>query len=384
MEKTNNITFLKSFLFENSLPPIFMQARLNTASFETKHTCLTLERKIFKINDVPDYLEFTLTPFPNKTMVKKVKTLTGHVVELVKFKTIQDYLNYKLSSKNRSNLKRYQKRLESCFNIKYISYYGAIEEKEYDRLFTVLRTLLIRRFNEKQQTNYELQHLDEYHHALRPLIQEKKASLFVIYDGEKPISIRINMFRGRLAYYIISGYDIDYSKFHLGSIDMLKNIEWCIHHKFEAYDLLKSYDYYKTHWATKTHYYYNYLVYSISSTTGHYLFIKEIVTYFIYNFLKKYGILEFYKKIKKNRFGFRRRTENNASFKFSPFDEKPDNDMVEVDLNSEAYAFLRRPIYNFLFLNNAYVHHVRVSKLVNRQNDYLVQTKGTCKLLTVY
>jgi hypothetical protein len=278
---------------------------------------------------------------------------------------------------------RYQNRLNTCFNIKYISYYGSIEKEEYTKLFIALKELLIRRFNEKQEVNYELKHLSEFHEIIYDLILDCKANLYVIYDDETPISIRINMFKNKIAYYIISGYDIDYSKFHLGSIDMLKNIEWCINNDFEIYDLLKGYDYYKTKWATKTHDYFNYITYSRNSIVGLYTFVKEVIKYKFYRFFKKYRIISKYKNFKKSIFGFNRNRKSKLSYHFSNFDKEMTSKTIEIDFKKNEYSFLRKPVYDFLFLNNESINHLNVSKLINASNKFKVHSRNKCQLLTI-
>jgi hypothetical protein len=387
LTKIKNITFLKTFLFDNSLPPIFKKVSTNNeVIFETKmNSDLNLKNQVLKVKDVPDYLDFKTIKHSNKTVINKVKTLKGHLVKLDTFNNISDYLKHNFGSKSRSNLRRYQNRLENCFNIKYVSYFGAIEKKKYNTLFIALRSLLIRRFNEKQETNYELQHLDEFHDIVYDLILNKKASLFVIYDDEKPISIRINMFKNNLSYYIISGYDIDYSKFHLGSIDMLKNIEWCINNNFKVYDLLKGYDYYKTKWATKSHYYYTYIAYNNSSLSGKYTYVKEAVKYKFYEVFKKYNIISKYKNIKKSIFGIKNNfREKKISASILDFDKKITSKLIVVDIKKNSnYAFLKKPIYDFLFLNNVPLNNITISKLVENSNKFKIKAKNKCHLLII-
>ncbi|MFD0842059.1 GNAT family N-acetyltransferase [Flaviramulus multivorans] len=381
-----NISFLKAFLFENSLPPIYTKI-LDTNGYDfniKKNEKNTSNKHIVIVKDIPDYFTIETAKKP-KTVLKRIKTLKGHLVELDKFKNIEDYLNNKFSSKSRSNLRRYVKRLETCFNIKCITYYGDISREEYNRLFVSLKELLIKRFKQKQETNYELQHLDEYQQIVYDMLLRKEASLFVIYDNNNPISIRINMFKGYLAYYILSGYDTDYSKFHLGSIDMLKNIEWCINKRFKVYDLLKGYDYYKSNWATKTHYYYNHIIYSINSIKGYYTSIIQKVKYYAYNVLKHYNLIQKYKRVKKIFYGFKHKSEIKSTlytFKEINIDDLDKKNKIDIDKN-DSFLFLRRPVYDFLFLNSENKSNITVSELINSQNTFIIQSRSKCFLLKI-
>ena len=49
----------------------------------------------------------------------------------------------------------------------------------------------------------------------------------------------------------ITVFDIDYSKFHLGSITIMKLIEWCIENEIKILDFSKGYFEYKRRWCTK-------------------------------------------------------------------------------------------------------------------------------------
>ena len=383
MAKIKNITFLKAFLAENSLPPIYSKIT-NEKGFDYNVTIESnseLKHQVLIVKDIPDYLNVHINKQSTNLAINKIKTLKGHLIELHTFQNITDYLKSNFGTKSRSNLRRYQNRLESCFNIKYVVYYGTIEKQEYNRLFVALKELLIRRFNEKKETNYELQHLGEFQNIVYNLILSKKASLFVIYDGNKPISIRINMHKETLSFYILSGFDIDYSRFHLGKIDMLKNIEWCINNAFEVYDLLKGYDYYKEKWATKTHYYYNHIAYHSNSTSvsiiGKYKIFKETIKYKCYNLLKKYNLHTKHKEFRKFIFGVKNAfIKKERSFKISDFDSKFSNELTEINIEkNKKYAFLRKPVYDFLFTNNTSINNVTVSKLEGSPNHFQIKLK---------
>ncbi|AUP77253.1 GNAT family N-acetyltransferase [Flavivirga eckloniae] len=379
-----NITFLKAFLAENSLPSIYSKVTDSMGFNYTINTSSNTPEHVFLIKDFPDYLNINTQP-KNKLKLAQTKTLKGHLVEIKSFKSFSEYLKLNFSTKSRSNLRRYQNRLETCFNINYACYHGEIDKQEYDRLFVVLKDLLIKRFNEKQEVNYELQHLEEFHDIVYDLIISKKASLFVIYDGKKPISIRINMFKEKLGFYIISGYDIDYSKFHLGSIDMLKNIEWCFNNAFEVYDLLKGYDYYKTKWATKSHYYYNHVVYNSNSINsffiGKLIHLKERIKYKSYTVIKGSKLHLQFKKINRGKI-------KTAHAKPIVIVDNPDESKIEstsqinIHKNND-YAFLRKTLYDFLFTSKASVNNTKVLKINNSQNQYLIKSNNKSQLVTI-
>ncbi|WP_303317699.1 GNAT family N-acetyltransferase [Flavivirga abyssicola] len=385
-----NITFLKAFLAKSSLPPIYGSISDNKGFDYKAETSKTLHtnKQVFLIKDIPDYLHVDIKETENKTSLSKIKTLKGHLIDFQLFKGFPDYLEQNFSAKSRSNLRRYQNRLETCFNINYICYYGAIPKPEYDNLFVVLKHLLLRRFNEKQEVNYELQHLNEFHDIVYDLVLNKKASIYVIYDGQKPISIRINMHKERLSFYIISGYDIDYSKFHLGAIDMLKSIEWCFNNDFEVYDLLKGYDYYKVKWATTCYHYYNHIVYNSSSIKASFIgklaYIKEVIKYKCYTATKNSKLYFAYKKINKKIFGITRSDNKKSTFIISNPTKNDIRNIALIDIEkNNDYAFLRKALYDFLFISKESTNNVSVYKFNNSQNTFLIKSKNQSQLVTI-
>ena len=194
MTKVNKITFLKAFT-ENSLPPICNKIMYGKYFYDNTNSNpdIDLKKQVLIVKDVSDYVDIELHDQQENIVINKIKTIKGHLIELYRFSNIAAYLNASFNSKSRSNFRRYESRLKTCFNIRYVSYFGNISRQEYDRLFIVLKNILVKRFTEKQEYNYELQHLEGYRDVLFDMIAEKRANLFVIYDDNKPISIRINM-----------------------------------------------------------------------------------------------------------------------------------------------------------------------------------------------
>src|SRR5690606_41905928 len=62
------------------------------------------------------------------------------------------------------------------------------------------------------------------------LFRSKRASFFVIYDGDHPIEISLNYHLNDVLFSSISSFDIDYAKFGLGHIEIHKQLEWCLEH----------------------------------------------------------------------------------------------------------------------------------------------------------
>ena len=128
-----------------------------------------------------------------------------------------------------------------CFDIKYKMFWGDISKEEYDYVFNHFKQLLTKRFLDKQTVNNNLNsdEWDFYYDVAYPMILEKKASLFVIYHDAKPIGVTLNYLSEEILFDAITVFDIDYAKFHLGSINIMKLIEWCLERNFMALDFFQ-------------------------------------------------------------------------------------------------------------------------------------------------
>lgn len=249
----NTIVFLKQFASVGSFPACISKirdTRTGELLFEQSVGQLPLDdRRPIIVQDVPGYLELEWTETQNKIKTRTLATQKTYVVNLDQYRDSDAYLQEHFGPKSRSALRRYKKRLEHCFRVEYQVHYGAMDLHGYDILFEQVRDLMERRFEQKRERNYELRHLDEIKKDVYPKLLEKQASIFVITANGRPISIRINLMRGTLAYYILSAYDPDYDIFRLGKLDMWQNIHWFMENGYKKYDLLKGYAYIKEQWA---------------------------------------------------------------------------------------------------------------------------------------
>jgi len=380
MYKIMKHTFLKAWLGDQNLPDSYKLVQFQGLELynNENHKPLETNNAIQIVQDIPDYL--TIKNHVNTHLkLKKVITLKGHIIQLKSFNTLQDYLLANFNTKSRNHLKRYVKKLEACFPITYKSYMGTIDKQEYHRLFVVLKQLLIKRFEQKQELNYELQHLEEFEETMYDLIIENKANLFVIYHANTPISIRINLFKKQVAYYMISAYDIDYSKFHLGSIDMLKNIEWCINQPYKIYDLLKGYNEYKSKWANRVHQYYLHILYNPKQKTAlllaNVIALKEKGRYKLYSFYLKHRLDIYHKQFKTLKFKLNHWLQGKETIRLIKVTTYSPLEIFEPILwiENPVYAYLKEPVYSFLFANTQPVSSIQVLQSTLNPQRFLIQ-----------
>ena len=364
--------------FKPSILPVF----INTGRNLTKGISYSLNaRKIinFKksvalIYDVPAYIYLDITNIPENVSLYKIKQYPGYLVELHKYKDLNDYFQKTFSKKTRYNLRRYQKRLELCFNIKYKIFYGYISKEEYDFIFGCFKKLLEKRFIDKQTTNNNLnpEEWAFYYDVAFPLILEKKASLFVVYEDSNPIAVTLNYFSESILFHAITVFDIDYSKFRLGKIALTNLFSWCFENGIQYFDFSKGYFEYKTHWANKK-YNFEYHLY-IDKASVRSIFIGFIIkNYFeLKQYLREKELNEKLHRLtywlKKNDRG----PVTSSSFILSEITKEYYNsELSEIKPLSKEYMALKSAINEFLFLNSESLYDLKVKRVLNKKSTYL-------------
>ena len=211
------------------------------------------KKKVFLLYDIPEFFGVK-SNYGNKNLgFYSIKQYPGFLIDINKYASVEEYMQSTFSKRSRYKLNKYKKKLEFCFNIRYKTYCGDISREEYDKVFSFFNKLLKKRFLDKQIRNNNLDP-DEwnfYHDVAFPLIIERKASLFVIYDNDKPIAVTLNYLSDDILFAAITVFDIDYAKFNVGSATIMKQIEWCLVNKIKILDFSKGFFDYKERWGNK-------------------------------------------------------------------------------------------------------------------------------------
>ena len=213
--------------------------------------------KVFLVYDVPEYFEIPLetvgTAKAKGPGLHRSVQYPGFLIDLESFESLDEYLRQQFKKSSRYKLKKYRKRFEASFDVRYVMYRGEMERATYDSIFSRFYELLEKRFDDKQITNNNLDPKEWrfYHEVAYPMILEEKAALFVVYNGATPIGITLNFFSEDILFDAITSFDIDYAKFHPGSITIMAMLEWCLENGIKTFDFSKGYFDYKARWATK-------------------------------------------------------------------------------------------------------------------------------------
>ena len=339
----------------------------------------------YLIYDVPEFFNVKTDTNHQSLKIKKVKQYPGFLVELNSFKDITEYMNTTFKKSSRYKLRKYKNRFEQCFDISYKMYKGEMSKEEYDFVFDHFKRLLEKRFLDKEITNNNL-NLEEwnfYYDVVYPMILEEKASLQVIYDGKKPIGVTLNYFSDTVLFDAITVFDIDYAKFHLGSITIMKLIEWSIDNKLEIFDFTKGYFDYKKRWATKEYNFEYHILYDNKSLKARTI-AKSIELFFkTKQYLRDKKIndrlhkLSFLLKNNKNK-----PANTSSTFQFKEFTENYNEaDLVKVNYNEDENHYLKNIIFDFLYLNTESLKDIELYKIANKQQLYLISGKTSKQIV---
>ncbi|MCM4154267.1 GNAT family N-acetyltransferase [Arenibacter sp. N53] len=343
-------------------------------------------RGVFLIYDVPTFFNLKINNSNKKLGLIKIKQYQGFLVELLNYSDFNQYFSSAFSKSSRYKLNKYKKRLESCFDISYKMYYGAIDPDQYNTIFVHFKQLLEKRFLDKGTTNNNLdpKEWNFYTEVAYPMILEKKASLFVIYNGDTPIGVTLNYFSDTIVFDAITVFDIDYEKFHLGSVSIMKLIEWSINQKFKYFDFSKGHFDYKKRWANKEYYFEYHLYYDkssiISSALG-----NTIALYF--NLKQYFREKNLNVKFHKLTFWFRnlqaKKNENEKYFSMPIGDEINLEKYIEINRDSDEWIHLKANIFEFLYLNNSSEKDLKVKKNTLDKNSFVLECNDRRVMLTM-
>lgn len=329
------------------------------------------KKKVFLIYDVPEFFNLDTSIIPENLKLHKIKQYPGFLIDLEAHRDLNGYMTSTFGKSSRYKLNKYKKRLEFSFDITYKMFYGEIAKTEYDWLFEQFKQLLQKRFSEKQTTNNNLDpgEWDFYYDVAYPMILEKKASLFVIYDGLTPIGITLNYFSDNVLFDAITVFDVDYAKFHVGSVTIMKLIEWSIEQKFKILDFSKGYFDYKKRWANKE-YDFEYHIYYDATSIFSIGMAAAITNFFkLKQELRKRKLNE---KLHQFTFLLKNKSNHNKTNVGHEFFEIEQNqsrdDMMEVDLGIPENHFLKTVVFDFLYLYNESYSDLSVFKKTDLEN----------------
>nr|WP_321413165.1 GNAT family N-acetyltransferase [uncultured Allomuricauda sp.] len=371
--------FVKNISFyQSKIPGLYINAGKNL----TKGLDLELGRSgkkekgnCFLIHDVIDFDS-------NETIVKNtglghyaIKQYPGYLIELNAFKSSDDFMSKTFKKSSRYKLRKYKKRLEESFNISFKAYCGDISKHEYDSIFSSFRDLLEKRFAEKQisNNNLETEEWDFYKDVAFPMILEKKAVLFVLYNKDEPISITLGYLSDKRIFDAITVFDINFTKFHLGSIKIMYLVDWCIKNGWDILDFSKGHFDYKTRWANKKFDFYYHIWFDKKSIKARLISYALKQFYTFKQFLREKNVNEILHKV---TYKLKHQESQRVQYHFEETKaEYHHNTMEEIAIASSENNLLKRICYDFLYLFPENESNVKIFQFTNERSLYLIKGK---------
>jgi len=386
MNKIKSFIFSKFLIYnfyirsaiKRSVPPFYSKVHNNTTDlpiiFEPESDALNPNIGLHYVTFIPPYVKTVA----NKNLkYKSLYLFVGFLADLKPFESLEAYMGVQFGAKSRSKIRSYCKRLDTCFNTTYTLYHGSMELNDYQVVMDALERMVKRRFDQRGEEHQAEKDWAYYKETTYQFILDKKASLFVIYDNDKPIDICLNYHFDKIMLNYIRTFDIDYAKFRLGYIDIFKQLEWCFENNYEIFDLAAGVFSYKKQWCNVTYKYRNDIVFHKTSV------FNTCLGYFVFALLK----LKLYlttKNIIKDK--------ANASRDVSVANTSNDNedttvvyfkqtelktieitdDFCEIDIEQNDYAFLRQTMYDYLYLNFENKNAVTIYKNKTIHNTYYI------------
>lgn len=330
----------------------------------------------------PLYLNPTFYLQPN-SFVSKVSQdkINGYAIVLKENMDFETFFTKEYSKSFRANMKRFVSRFETCFNARYQIFYGSISKKDYNILMQVLHTMLTNRFNQRNDDNKILKNWKYYESTTYDLINDKKASLFVIYNQTTPVHICINHHYGEILFVSIPSYDIDYNKFALGNISIYKLLEWSINNNYKMLDMAYGDLEYKRRWSTLIYPFEHHIFYN--HTLKQRLFAQlEIAIIKFKNYLKSKNVDEKIKHLKNKYF----KTKNNfkeVTYNTEPFILSNNNyKKIEFQLENFELSFLKKPVFEFLYKHKEHLDHIEIFEMYSAKS-YIISCKNRAEKINI-
>lgn len=345
--------------------------------------------KTFLVYDVPSYFNVAKPEHSkDETLgLKRIYQYSGYLMDVSSFNTYEDYINSQFSSKNRREFKSNIRRLETCFNIKYSFLFGTISKDEFDKVFNDFNELLHKRFSGKK-TNYH--HLKEkkwkfYRELVFEMLSEKRASMLVIYNDDKPIGITLNFHSEKVLFETITVFDLDYYKFSIGKTSIIKLLEWCFENGYKVSDFSKGDFDYKHKWANLEYDFHYHILYDTSSFKSRFI-AKCIQLFFrVKLYLRQKNINSLYRKFVFKLKGSYSKKNSSLDFKvekLTNFDESID--FNKIDYKNPRYSNLLHIVYSFLFANPEYHSGVVVFQSKSNKKEFVIKGADAAQKVILY
>ncbi len=350
-------------------------------SYDIDRKCFTQLDKVLLIKDVHTFFN-DKTDLNDNLKRLILRRYPGFLADLREFKDTNEYLKTRFSKNRIRRLHSCRRRLELCYDVEYKFYNSFISLDEHNNIFSKFRELLVKRYSEKNINNVFLRknHWTFQRELSYKLINESKASLFVIYANGEPINICLNYLTD---YAVILGmivFDTDFERFNIGHLSINKQMHHYYMKGTRIIDFSQSFYNYKRKICNMEYSFEYHIIYNNK------ILKHNILAFFVYFFYQivtlKYHL---FKKISNHaRFIKSKiiRTEINK-YDFCFFDVNEINLLKknkDMQLLKQIPKNLKKPINYFIFKYSIKYTDIKVYQFVEQNNSYLLADKSNNKI----
>lgn len=292
-----------SFIRKERFPLFINIGATNTKginyAIDHSHLPNKIGSSVYLLYDVPNY-NCNKEQKINGLKLKTIPQYEGFICNLAKSNSVEEYLQGTISKRSRSKLRNYTNKFHKSFEVTYKMVWGNLSDKEYESLFDQFHGLLVQRFEDKQIVNNNLNPIEWafFKDVTLPMMRSKEAGLFVTYLKDRPITITLLNFSGSHAYDVIRVFDIEFTKYRIGSISIMHQIDWCIKNNFKALDFSKGFYDYKKRWSTDSYMLDYHIWYNPKNLTSLSIASFLILKFKLKYWARKHGLLEVVHKIR--------------------------------------------------------------------------------------
>lgn len=303
-----------------------------------------------------------------------LKRYPGFLVDFKNFENTEQYLKSRFSKNRIRKLRTYRKRFELCYNIEYKFYENKITVENHYFLFSKFKEFLIKRYNEKNEKN---DFLEENYWSFQSelsykLINEGKASLFVIFANNTPVNLCLNYLTKEAVILGMIAYDTDFERFNIGHLSFNKQLNYYYNQGIRLIDFSQSAYDYKSKICNVRYEFEYHIIYSTKSIKHIIMSMSFLIFYKLVTL--KYNLTkQCYAYVTKTKKRFLSKKNNKVYFKFFEFNELDVSlDELQILALECVPEALKKPINYFLYKYSVKSQEIKIFRFLNSPNTFLL------------
>jgi hypothetical protein len=217
------------------------------------------------------------------------------------------------------------------------------------------------------------------------MILEGNAGIFVVYQGEHPVAITLNYFADDILFDAITVFDIDYEKFHLGSVSLLGLIDWCIKSQIRYLDFSKGYFDYKSRWGNLSYFFEYHIFYNKSSFRSRLLAFALKLFYEAKQRLRDKGVND-----QLHRLAYRLKPggsdKDRKELIYKWLDTTVTDEytgLEEIPRTARDFKLLKPGIVEFLYLSQEHYRNLQLFRIPGEARHFLLKGLKQSKVLSL-